>query len=80
MKILKFGGTSVANAQNIILVEKIIKKESLKDRMVIIVSALHGVTDQLIKGAESASAKDETYLQIIKALEEKHINLTRSAL
>ncbi|MGG7551662.1 bifunctional aspartate kinase/homoserine dehydrogenase I [Chryseobacterium arthrosphaerae] len=77
MKILKFGGTSVANAQNIILVEKIIKKESLKDRMVVIVSALHGVTDQLIKGAECASAKDETYLQIIKALEEKHINLVK---
>ncbi len=77
MKILKFGGTSVANAQNIILVEKIIKEESQKDRIVVIVSALHGVTDQLIKGAECASAKDETYLQIIKTLEEKHINLVK---
>lgn len=77
MKVLKFGGTSVANAQNILLVENIIKKESLKDHVVVIVSALHSVTDQLIKAAEYAAAKDETYLRITKDLEEKHIILVK---
>ncbi|AZA77892.1 bifunctional aspartate kinase/homoserine dehydrogenase I [Chryseobacterium sp. G0186] len=77
MKILKFGGTSVANSQNILLVENIIKKESLQDRVVVIVSALHGVTDQLIKAAEYASVKDEGYLQVIKILEEKHLSLVK---
>jgi aspartokinase/homoserine dehydrogenase 1 len=77
MKVLKFGGTSVANAQNILLVENIIKKESLKDHVVVIVSALHSVTDQLIKAAEYAAAKDETYLRITKGLEEKHIILVK---
>lgn len=77
MKILKFGGTSVANAQNIILVEDIIKKESLQDRIVVIVSALHGVTDHLLKAAEYASVKDESYLQLLKSLEEKHLNLVK---
>ncbi|GAA5096571.1 bifunctional aspartate kinase/homoserine dehydrogenase I [Chryseobacterium ginsengisoli] len=77
MKVLKFGGTSVANAQNILLVENIIKKESLKNRIIVVVSALQGVTDQLIKAAESASQKDENYLQIIKDLEEKHLNLVK---
>lgn len=77
MKILKFGGTSVANSQNILLVENIIKKEALQDRIVVIVSALHGVTDQLIKAAECASAKDENYSQIIKILEEKHLNFVK---
>lgn len=77
MKVLKFGGTSVANAHNILLVENIIKKESLKNRVVLVVSALQGVTDQLILAAELASKKDESYLQIIKNLEEKHLNLVK---
>lgn len=77
MKVLKFGGTSVANAQNIIKVKNIIKKESLKNRVVVVVSALHGVTDQLIKAAESASQNNENYIQIIKKLEEKHLDLVK---
>ncbi|RZJ51001.1 MAG: bifunctional aspartate kinase/homoserine dehydrogenase I [Chryseobacterium sp.] len=77
MKVLKFGGTSVANAHHILLVENIIKKESLKNRVAVVVSALQGVTDQLILVAELASKKDESYLQIIKNLEEKHLNLVK---
>lgn len=77
MKVLKFGGTSVAHSQNILLVEKIIKRESLKSRVVVIVSALHGVTDQLIKAAEYASVKDENYIQTVQNLEEKHISLVK---
>lgn len=77
MKVLKFGGTSVANAQNILQAEDIIKKESLKSRIVVVVSALHGVTDQLIKAAESASQHDENYLQLIKNLEKKHLDLVK---
>lgn len=77
MKVLKFGGTSVAHSQNILLVEKIIKKESLKSNIVVIVSALHGVTDQLIKAAAYASVKDENYIQTVQNLEEKHIRLVK---
>lgn len=77
MKILKFGGTSVANSQNILLVENIIKKESSKDRVVVIVSALHGVTDLLIQGAENASEKNDSYLQKLKSIEEKHLQLVK---
>ncbi|MGL6127883.1 bifunctional aspartate kinase/homoserine dehydrogenase I [Chryseobacterium artocarpi] len=77
MKILKFGGTSVANSQNILLVENIIKKESSKDRVIVIVSALHGVTDLLIQGAENASEKNDSYLQKLKSIEEKHLQLVK---
>lgn len=77
MKVLKFGGTSVAHSQNVLLVEKIIKDASLKSKVVVIVSALHGVTDQLIRAAEYASVKDENYIQIIQNLEEKHISLVK---
>ncbi|HAO06829.1 MAG TPA: bifunctional aspartate kinase/homoserine dehydrogenase I [Chryseobacterium sp.] len=77
MKVLKFGGTSVAHSQNIMLVENIIKKEYQKNRIVVVVSALHGVTDQLIKAAEAASHNNENYLQILKNLEEKHLDLIK---
>ncbi|PVV54930.1 bifunctional aspartate kinase/homoserine dehydrogenase I [Chryseobacterium sp. HMWF035] len=77
MKVLKFGGTSVAHSQNIMLVENIIKKESQKNRIVVVVSALHGVTDQLIKAAEAASHNNENYIHILKNLEEKHLDLVK---
>ncbi|SFN15587.1 aspartate kinase [Chryseobacterium oleae] len=77
MKVLKFGGTSVANARNILLAEHIIKKESSQNRIIVVVSALHGVTDSLIKAAEYAAVKDENYIPIIKDLEEKHLELVK---
>ncbi|MET3035435.1 bifunctional aspartate kinase/homoserine dehydrogenase I [Chryseobacterium sp. NRRL B-14859] len=80
MKILKFGGTSVANSQNIFRVENIIKKESAKHKIVVIVSALHGVTDGLIKAAEYASVKDDSYLSILKKLEDQHLLLVKELL
>ena len=80
MKVLKFGGTSVANAQNILLVEKIVKKESSENRVVVVVSALSGVTDGLISAAESASAKNENYSETIKTLEEKHLEFVKNLL
>lgn len=77
MKVLKFGGTSVANARNIILAENIIKKEALQSKVMVVVSALHSVTDKLIKAAEYASAKNENYIPIIKDLEENHLQLVK---
>lgn len=77
MKVLKFGGTSVANAPAILRVENIIKKESSDDKIIVVASALHSVTDTLIKAAELASIADESYLQLIKGLEEKHLDLVK---
>ena len=77
MKVLKFGGTSVANAENILKVENIIKKESSTDQLVVVVSALHRVTDALIKSAENASKSDESYAALLKNLEEKHLNTVK---
>ncbi|WBV54434.1 bifunctional aspartate kinase/homoserine dehydrogenase I [Chryseobacterium gambrini] len=77
MRVLKFGGTSVAHSQNIMLVENIIKKESRNNRIIVVVSALHGVTDQLIKTAEAASHNNENYIHILKNLEEKHLDLVK---
>jgi aspartokinase/homoserine dehydrogenase 1 len=43
MNVLKFGGTSVANAQNINLVLDIVNETSKKDQLVVVVSAFSGV-------------------------------------
>ncbi|MFP3598012.1 bifunctional aspartate kinase/homoserine dehydrogenase I [Chryseobacterium sp. SIMBA_029] len=77
MKILKFGGSSVAHAHNILQAENIIKKESLQNKIIVVVSALQGTTDSLIKAANYASHQDERYIQLIKELEEKHLNLVK---
>ena len=80
MKVLKFGGTSVANAQNILLVEQIVKRESQNQKVVVVVSALSEVTDSLISAARSASHKNEKYTEIIKSLEEKHLDFVKKLL
>ena len=72
MKILKFGGTSVANAQNIKLVLNIITKTCKNDKLVIVVSAFSGITDLLVLAAANASAKDKNYKEIVNQIEKKH--------
>lgn len=77
MKVLKFGGTSVANAQNILKVVNIVQKKSAAHKVIAVVSALQGVTDQLIRAAEYAAGQEESYIRIIKGLEEKHLALVK---
>ncbi|ASK32748.1 bifunctional aspartate kinase/homoserine dehydrogenase I [Chryseobacterium sp. T16E-39] len=77
MKVLKFGGTSVANAEAVLQVEKIIKKESANQQVVVIVSALHGTTDLLLQAAQIASDANKNYLQHLKNLEEKHLEIVK---
>ncbi|MEK7219477.1 MAG: aspartate kinase [Patescibacteria group bacterium] len=73
MKVLKFGGTSVAHASNINKVIEIII-DTLKDNegVVIVVSALSGITDDLITLANLASKKDIKYEIIFKAICGRH--------
>ena len=72
MKTLKFGGTSVANAQNIKLVLDIVTETSKKDKLVVVVSAFSGVTDMLVLAAANAAAKDKNYKEIVNQIEKKH--------
>ena len=57
MKVLKFGGTSVANAENIKKVTEIVANTDA-DKAVVVVSALGGVTDLLLNALDLASKKD----------------------
>lgn len=72
MKILKFGGTSLGTPQSIKQVKKIAKKNSV--RTFVVVSAFRGMTDLLIKTAQKAKLRNTSYLDLLKKIEQKHLN------
>jgi bifunctional aspartokinase / homoserine dehydrogenase 1 len=74
MNVIKFGGTSVANAQNISRCLDIIKEKEEKGPVIVIVSALGGVTDLLLSAAVSASLKSEGYKDNLQQVETRHID------
>lgn len=78
MKVLKFGGSSVANAINIRKVVAIVQNNT--GRQVVVVSALGGVTDLLIKAGTLAEKSDESYKETLQLLEDKHLDAARSLL
>ncbi|WP_434980901.1 bifunctional aspartate kinase/homoserine dehydrogenase I [Daejeonia sp. YH14] len=80
MKVLKFGGSSVASAENILLVENIVKKTSEEAPVTVVVSAFSGVTDALIRAALTASQKDECYRECITELENRHLAVVKELL
>ncbi len=73
MKVLKFGGTSVANPDSLSLVIDIIQKSD--QRQLIIVSALSGITDLLSIMAERASKSEKNYKEYLITVEERHKTL-----
>ncbi|CAZ94543.1 bifunctional aspartate kinase/homoserine dehydrogenase I [Zobellia galactanivorans] len=77
MKVLKFGGTSVANASNISLVKNIVSQSDAK-KTIVVVSAFGGVTDLLLNAAQQASAQDQGYKSILKEIEDRHLDTAKS--
>jgi len=79
MQVLKFGGTSVANTENIQKTIQVIQQSGYS-RCLIVVSALSGVTDLLIKTGTTAADGHEQYKQFLAELEKKHIDTVRNLL
>lgn len=79
MKVLKFGGSSVANAGNIQQVASIIKKKEYKSS-IIIISAFSGITDLLIQTGIAASTGNESYKENLLQVEKRHLDTTKSLL
>ena len=78
MQVLKFGGSSVANANNINSVIEIIKQASKKNNnIVIILSALGGTTDGLLEAVTFASNSDISYKEKLQALEHRHLAIVK---
>ena len=77
MKVLKFGGTSVAHADQIKQVKQIIA-DTANERVLVVVSALGGITDLLIKTASLAADRDRIYMEKAKEIEKRHIETIKS--
>jgi aspartokinase/homoserine dehydrogenase 1 len=77
MKVLKFGGTSVANAQNIKLVLDIVIKKAQDEKLIVVVSALSKMTDLLLIASKKASCGDENFKVILSEVEKKHLETLR---
>ncbi|MCR4860446.1 MAG: bifunctional aspartate kinase/homoserine dehydrogenase I [Bacteroidales bacterium] len=70
MNILKFGGTSVGTPESILKVKEIVS--SRKDPCIVVVSALSGVTDQLIRASRLAAAGDTAFRTELVQLRGRH--------
>ncbi len=68
MKVLKFGGSSVANAKNIEKVFEIVKTEVETNSCVVVLSAMQGTTDALIKIGKLAESGNENFRERIAAI------------
>lgn len=70
MKVLKFGGTSVGSVESILSLQKIV--EGQNQQVVVVVSALGGITDKLISTSKLAMNGDMKYEDEFKAMADRH--------
>jgi aspartokinase/homoserine dehydrogenase 1 len=80
MQVLKFGGTSVANSENIRKVIGIVQQACQKDQTIVVVSALGGATDMLIEAGTLAASHDPSYKEKLQEFSERHEILVRELL
>ena len=76
MKVLKFGGTSVANSKNIDQVSAIVASQDKNN--VVVVSALGGITDLLMSALQIATKGESSFTQTLKEIEERHLEPIRA--
>jgi aspartokinase/homoserine dehydrogenase 1 len=81
MQVLKFGGTSVANAGNMNKVSSIVQSRLLsgpQSKTIVVVSALGGVTDVLLQSGGLAAAGDESYKELLQQVELRHLEAVKA--
>ena len=69
----KFGGTSLADADRYRAACEIVLSQRSAARVAVVVSAMSGVTNALIESVNLAAAHDDSYLQTLQALEDRHL-------
>jgi aspartokinase/homoserine dehydrogenase 1 len=77
MKIIKFGGSSVANPDHINSVFSILHEKLREHEIAVVFSAFGGVTETLLSIAQLAREGDEAYRELLQSLEEKHLTIVR---
>ena len=76
MKVMKFGGTSVGSVESILNLKRIVESEPKP--VVVVVSALGGITDRLLTTSRLALAGDETWRQEFGAIRQRHFDMIES--
>ena len=72
MKVMKFGGTSVGSVKSILSLKKIVEAEAGRGPVIVVVSALDGITDKLIATSHMAQQGDEHYREEFEAMVNRH--------
>ena len=72
MKVLKFGGTSVGSVKSILSLKKIVETEARTQPVVVVVSALGGITDKLISTSQLALKGDDKWREEFDAMVTRH--------
>ena len=72
MKVLKFGGTSVGSVKSILSLKRIVEKEAKRQPIIVVVSALGGITDKLISTGQLALQGDNTWKDEFSAMVDRH--------
>src|SRR5689334_1899176 len=81
MQVLKFGGTSVANAENMNKVSSIVQQTLARmpqSKTIVVVSAFGGVTDVLLQSGGLAAAGDENYKELLQKVEQRHLEAVKA--
>ena len=80
MQVLKFGGSSLADAANMLKAADIISRAVDRDRTIVIASAIFGCTDTLIDIGNMAAARDGSYTALLDELQTRHHSIIRELL
>lgn len=75
MKVLKFGGSSIANIEGILRVREILKSHN--DKVLVVVSAFGGITDKLINAASMAEAGDTSFRESLSQIRSSHLSVVK---
>ena len=78
MKVLKFGGTSVGSVESLLSVKKIV--EAQEEPVIVVVSALGGITDMLLKTATQAMEGDPIYQKTFWTIVERHEDMVNAVI
>ena len=78
MKVMKFGGTSVGSVNSILSVKRIV--ESISEPVIVVVSALGGITDKLINTSKMAASGDSAYEGEFREIVYRHVEMIKEVI
>ena len=77
MKVMKFGGTSVGSVNSILSVKRIVESASAGEPVIVVVSALGGITDKLINTSKMAATGDSAYEGEFREIVYRHVEMIK---